>query len=103
MNQAITFDTHRFVKHLIDGGFTEQQAELADEQVSLLNANLATKTKIANIHADIEILRQETKDNIESSHSSFLKWVFGALIAKERGRCTDFPFGQVNIRKCFQI
>ncbi len=122
MNQAITFDTHRFVKHLIDGGFTDQQAEtLADEQVSLLNANLATKTeianihasieafrqetktKIANIHADIEILRQETKDNIESSHSSFLKWVFGALIAKERGRCTDFPFGQVNIRKCFQI
>ena len=95
MNQAITFDTHRFVKHLIDGGFTELQAEtLADEQVSLLNANLATKTeianidarvtniderivnidarianideRIANINARIEALRKETKTEIEA-------------------------------------
>ena len=56
MPQAISFDTHRFVKHLTESGFTEKQAE---EQVSLLNTNLATK-------ADIEALRQETWADIAS-------------------------------------
>ena len=27
MNEAIAFDTHRFVKHLTETGFTEAQAE----------------------------------------------------------------------------
>ena len=65
MSEAIAFDTHRFVKHLTENGFTEQQAEvLADEQVSLLNSNLATQADIAAIHQDIDALRQETKANI---------------------------------------
>ena len=74
MPEAIAFDTHRFVKHLTENGFTEQQAEvLADEQVSLLNSNLATQADvaaiqrdIAAIHRDIDALRQETKAEIES-------------------------------------
>ena len=50
MSEAIAFDTHRFVKRLTDSGFTEKQAEtLADEHVSLLNANLATKSDVATI------------------------------------------------------
>ena len=50
MAVAIAFDTHRFVKHLTENGFTEQQAEvLADEQVHLLNANLATQADVAAI------------------------------------------------------
>ena len=62
MSEAIAFDTHRFVKHLTENGFTEQQAEaLADEQVHLLNTNLATQADIAAIHQDIDALRQETK------------------------------------------
>ena len=72
MPEAIAFDTHRFVKHLTENGFTEQQAEvLADEQVSLLNSNLATQADvaaiqrdIAAIHRDIDALRQETKTSI---------------------------------------
>ena len=65
MSEAIAFDTHRFVKHLTENGFTEQQAEvLADEQVHLLNSNLATQADIAAIHQDIDALRQETKANI---------------------------------------
>ena len=65
MSEAIAFDTHRFVKHLTENGFTEQQAEvLADEQVSLLNTNLATQADIAAIHQDIDALRQETKADI---------------------------------------
>ncbi len=67
MSQAIAFDTHRFVKHLTESGFTEKQAEtLAEEQVALLNTNLATKADIETIKADIEALRLETKADIEA-------------------------------------
>ena len=65
MTGAIAFDTHRFVKRLTDCGFTEQQAEtLADEHVTLLNANLATKLDLAELRADL------------------LKWMIGLLIAQ---------------------
>ncbi len=68
---SIAFDTHRFVKRLTtEGGFTEQQAEiLADEQVAMLNANLATKADIEAIKADIEALRHETKTEIAKVES----------------------------------
>ncbi len=77
MTEAIAFDTHRFVKRLTGSGFTELQAEtLAEEQVALLNTNLATKVDIealrqktkvdvAEIRADIEALKQATKADIE--------------------------------------
>ncbi len=71
MTEAIAFDAHRFVKRLTESGFIEKQAEtLADEQVALLNANLATKTDIEVLRqgtkADIEVLRQGTKADIEA-------------------------------------
>ncbi len=54
MNEAIAFDTHRFVKNLTASGFTEKQAEaLANEQVYLLNANLATKVDLLAVKADL--------------------------------------------------
>ncbi len=50
MSEPIAFDTHRFVKRLTESGFTEASAEaLADEQVSLLNSNLATKQNLLGI------------------------------------------------------
>jgi len=101
MAEAIAFDTHRFVKRLTESGFTEKQAEtLAEEHVDLLNTNLATKTDIAAIKADIarveagmdalrqetkaniEALRQETRASIEAVKADLLKWLFGALIAQ---------------------
>ena len=90
MSEAIAFDTHRFVKHLTENGFTEQQAEvLADEQVSLLNTNLATQADIAIVQRDIEVLRQETKASIAEVQrdiaevkSDLIKWLVGALIAQ---------------------
>ena len=83
MSEAIAFDTHRYVKRLTDCGFTEQQAEvLADEQVALLNGNLATKVDIAAVKADIEALRLETRAGIEAAKSELLKWMFGGLIAQ---------------------
>ena len=62
MGGVVTFDTHRFVKRLTDNGFSNQQAEvLADEQVNLLNSNLATKTDILITHAEIEKVRAEVE------------------------------------------
>ena len=72
MSEAIAFDTHRFVKRLTETGFTEAQAEaLADEQVTLLNSNLATKQDILAVKADMEALKAD-----------LLKWMIGALIAQ---------------------
>ena len=69
--EAIQFDTHKFVKHLTENGFTEQQAEvLAEEQVNLLNTNLATKADIADVKADIEKVKAD-----------LLKWMFGMMLA----------------------
>ena len=71
MTEAIAFDTHKFIKNLTEHGFTEEQAEvLADEQVNLLNSNLATKADIEALRlatkADIEALRLATKADIEA-------------------------------------
>ncbi len=63
MSEAIAFDTHRFVKHLTENGFTEQ--------VSLLNSNLATQADIVAIQRDIAEVK-----------SDLLKWMVGALIAQ---------------------
>ena len=61
MSEAIAFDTHRFVKNLTANGFTEKQAEaLANEQVQLLNSNLATKTDILAIKSDILAIKKRT-------------------------------------------
>ena len=63
MSEAIAFDTHRYVKHLTESGFTEKQAEtLAEEQAALLNGNLATKADLAALKADL------------------IKWMFGAVL-----------------------
>ena len=98
MSAAIAFDTHQFVKRLTEHGFTEEQAEaLADEQVNLLNGNLATKADIKALEqatkADIEALRQGTKADIKALEQAtkadianlkvdLLKWMFGAMIAQ---------------------
>ena len=72
MSEAIAFDTHRFVKRLTESGFTERQAEtLAEEHVTLLNANLVTKIDIAEVKAEIQAMKVD-----------LLKWLFGALIAQ---------------------
>ena len=93
-SEAINFDTHKFVKHLTENGFTEQQAEvLAEEQVNLLNSNLATKAdieslrqetklNIAGLKTEVETLRLATKADIETAKTDLLKWIFIALAAQ---------------------
>ena len=63
MNKPINFDTHRFVKRLVKTGMSERTAEvLAEEQVDLLNSNLATKEQLAATEAHL------------------LKWMIGLFI-----------------------
>lgn len=110
--EAIVFDTHRFVKHLTQVGFTLGQAEaLAEEQVNLINSNLATKADIAAVEADIAAVEAALKADIAAVEAALkadiaaveaalktdiatikadtaalkvdlLKWMFGALIAQ---------------------
>ena len=73
MTDAIAFDTHRFVKNLTASGFTEAQAEaLAEEQVHLLNSNLATMADISavesNLQAEIQTVRTDLSAVERSLH-----------------------------------
>ncbi len=94
MSEAIAFDTHRFVKNLTASGFTEKQAEaLANEQVQLLNANLATKAdilavkgeleaKLESVKGDILAVKADLEVKIETVKSDLLKWMVMAMIAQ---------------------
>ena len=67
--EAIAFDTHKFVKHLTESGFTEAQAEaLAGEQVAMINR--ATREDIEKLRIPgIEKLRLTTRADIAPGHS----------------------------------
>ena len=98
MNDAIVFDSHRFVRNLTASGFTERQAEaLAKEQVQLLNGNLATKTDLASVQTNLEAKLAGVKADLEAKlagvkadlevkianvQTNMLKWMFAALIAQ---------------------
>ena len=87
MNDAIVFDSHRFVRNLTASGFTERQAEALDnEQVQLLNGNLATKTDLASVQTNLEAKLAGVKADLEvkiaNVQASLLKWIFAAFIAQ---------------------
>ena len=98
MNDAIVFDSHRFVRNLTASGFTERQAEaLANEQVQLLNGNLVTKTDLASVQTNLEAKLAGVKADLEAKlagvkadlevkianvQANLLKWMFAALIAQ---------------------
>ena len=57
---AITFDTHAYIKRLTMVGMPEAQAEvLADEQAKVIEHQVATKTDVVHIRNDIELVRKE--------------------------------------------
>ena len=59
----IPFDTHRSVKRMNGAGMPAAQAEaLADEQVRLIDSQLATKEDFADLAARQETLA--TKENV---------------------------------------
>ena len=82
MNDAIAFDTHRFVKHMTKAGFTERQAEaMAEEQVSLLNSNLVTKTDLAGVEAALKVEIASIDSSIAQIKTDTIKWVVGIILA----------------------
>jgi uncharacterized membrane protein YqiK len=108
---TLILDTHAAVHELVSAGMPERQAEtVVRQQARLLEQNLATKTDLATIKADIEALRQETKTDIatikadietlrqetkagiealrqetkaliETAKVDLIKWIFGLNIA----------------------
>lgn len=72
MTESLSFDTHRFVKTLVDGGFSEPQAEaLAEAQAAVLARNTTTGR-------DIERIRLEAE--IHKIQADLLEWIFRALL-----------------------
>ena len=68
---AIQFDTHKFIKRLTAHGFSEEQAEaLAEEQVNLLNDNLATKEDIAKIESNLRLEMANIESNLKLEMSN---------------------------------
>ena len=54
---TLAFDTHKAVKALRDAGFSDEQAEAVTEQISVaVGENVATKSDIALVRADMEKL-----------------------------------------------
>ncbi len=105
MTDAISFDTHRFVKNLTASGFTEEQAEaLAVEHVHLLNSNLATKAGLATVdkrlqvemqalqveiqtvnkklQVEIQNVRKDLQIEMHKVKADLLKWMIMAMIAQ---------------------
>ena len=67
MKDAIVFDSHQFVRNLTASGFTERQAEaLANEQVQLLNSNLATKNDLEAFKTGLEAKLASVQTNLET-------------------------------------
>lgn len=63
--RTINFDTHRFVKRLVESGLAEKTAEvLADEQSRLLTDDLVSKADLAQTEARL------------------MRWMAGLLIAQ---------------------
>ena len=99
MTEAIAFDTHRFVKHLTENGFTEQQAEaLAKEQVQLLNSNLATKVDILAIKADIKGVKAEV-ERVKAELEAKIETVKAELAVKIEAIKTDIQATKVDLVK----
>ena len=75
MTESTLHDTHRYVKELTNAGLAEPIAQLiADRETRLLESNLATKTDIANVQHDIELLRKDTKALVLESKNELIKW-----------------------------
>ncbi len=69
MSEALAFDSHQFVKHLTDSGFTEEQAEaLATEQVALLNGNLATKAELPSCSGRLKPCSRRPRPLLKASN-----------------------------------
>ena len=63
---AVLVDTHQVVTHLLARGFTQEQAEGVTEAIQEIDlSQLATKTDIGILKADIDRLEQRLEKEVE--------------------------------------
>jgi hypothetical protein len=80
-----TFDTLKFTEQLIEAGYTEQQAKgtVRAYQAAHEGLELATKSDIAYLKADIASLAKETKSEINLKivelKNQLIMWLGGML------------------------
>ena len=87
---ALTFDTHEFVKKLKEVGFSEEQAEAITSLQKTTSSstleqarhdydldNLATKRDLKDVELKIELVRSELKRDIAETKAELIRWVVG--------------------------
>ena len=100
MIMQLVFNTHKFVKDLTEAGFTERQAEvLADEQVNLLNNNLATGTDIAEAESRLETHISEVKSGLETHINNVKSGLETQIIAVKSDLKTDIAQMETRLLK----
>ena len=89
--RTINFDTHRFVKRLVESGLAEATAEvLADERSRLLTDNLASKNELntgfvavcADLETGLAAVRADFEKALASTEARLMRWMAGLLIAQ---------------------
>lgn len=74
---TITFDTHKFVKRLIEAGMPEAQAEiLAKEQARLIDERIATKRDIAEVKSELVLVKRIVMTVLALAAANFAKQFF---------------------------
>ena len=74
---TITFDTHKFVKRLIEAGMPEAQAEiLAEEKARLIDERIATKLDIAEVKAELVLVKWIVTTVLVLALANFVKQFF---------------------------
>ncbi|MBT8421038.1 MAG: CCDC90 family protein [Gammaproteobacteria bacterium] len=83
---AITFDTLRYVEHLIDAGVSEPQAKAQATALGevLQNQELATK-------ADLAAAKAELKNEVVTLKGEIIKWIVGISFAQLALMLTILP------------
>jgi hypothetical protein len=78
---TVAFDTLRFVRTLREKAkMSPEQAEgLADAVAEAVQSDLATKTDIATVRADIEALRLTARADLAETKADIIKWVVGSI------------------------
>lgn len=93
----LAIDTHRFIKRLMENGFTEAQAEtLADTQLAFLESRLATKdelrAEIAGVNTRIDKLEARLDTRIDALESQFKVMLLRSQIATGAAIVTILTF-----------